>query len=207
MNLIPESVLYARERKRRALRWTVAVAASSVLAAAPLMMDWTRSARAAGLREESDRLFQELEVARTKLRAATSESTSTYLEIERANALRSKRSWSGIFALIASCMPDDCWLASVATDPETPLASARPMEAPAPSTPDAVKKTVAIEAPRKLRLVGFANSDTQPLAFVTRLKESGVFQGVLLERSLRAPDASSDQADQTVYQFEIVCEW
>ncbi len=222
VNLIPESVLVAQTQRRHAKSWTLLVLAAAGLSAVPLMLDWSRRAHAAELRDESDRLRQELGSTRLQLRTTSAEATRVFLEVERANALRSKRAWSGMFALIASCMPADCWLASVATDPDAPAGGASPGPVVAqPKSTDGKREIVTIEAPRKLKIIGYAENDTQPLAFVTHLKESRVFRSVLLERAVRAPDVAAafspsrgiDAADPSgpsggaVYQFEVVCAW
>ncbi|MDO8631965.1 MAG: hypothetical protein Q7R41_15880, partial [Phycisphaerales bacterium] len=196
------------------------VLAAAGLSSAALVLDWNRRTHAAELRNEHDRLQQELGATRAQLRTTSAEATRVFLEVERSNALRSKRAWSAMFALIASCMPADCWLASVATDPEAPAGGASPRPAVA-VVPDpglnagapkegGKREIVTIEAPRRLRMIGYAENDTQPLAFVTNLKESRVFQSVLLERAMRAPDVAagpSGPSGGTVYQFEVVCAW
>lgn len=217
VNLIPESVLVAQTQRRHAKSWTLLVLAVAGLSAVPLMLDWSRQAHAAELGDESDRLRQELGSTRLQLAATSAEVTRVFLEVERANALRAKRAWSAMFALIASCMPADCWLASVATDPDAPAGGASPrtvvpnpgFNAGAPKE-GGKREIVTIEAPRRLRMIGYAENDTQPLAFVTNLKESRVFRSVLLERAVRAPDVAagpSGPSGGTVYQFEVVCAW
>jgi hypothetical protein len=119
-----------------------------------------------------------------------------------------------MFALIATCLPADCWLLSVATDPETPgVGAARAAAAPAVQGTPAVhvenpprRETVTIEAPQKMRLIGFSTSDSQPLVFVGNLSESKAFARVALQKATRAP-SGKDAGDEPLYQFEIVCEW
>jgi len=211
VNLIPEAVLVAQAQRRHAKGWLILVLVIAALNVLPLVLDWSRRAHAAELRDESGRIQRELVSSRSQLRTTSAEATRIFLEVERARALRSKRAWSSMFALIASCMPSDCWLASVATDPETPAGGAAPQRPAAQAkVAGGERETVTIEAPRKLRIVGYALTDTQPLALVTNLKESLVFENVLLERSLRAPDVSpgeSAKSNAALYQFEIVCEW
>ncbi len=211
INLIPEAVLVSQAQRRHAKGWLILVLMFAALNVLPLALDWSRRAHAVKLRDESARIQREVVSSRSQLRATSAEATRVFLEVERARALRSKRAWSSMFALIASCMPSECWLVSVATDPETPGGGVAPQRPAAP--PKAAgdeKETVTIEAPRKLRILGYALSDTQPLAMVTNLKESNVFESVLLERALRAPDVApgeSAKPDGALYQFEIVCEW
>ena len=208
LNLLPEDVQTVLARRRRTQQWAAAVTLAATLLAVPLGLDWSRGARAAYLRAESQRLQADVESTRAALRATSSTANELFVQVERAKALRSKRAWSGMLALIASCMPAECWLASLATDPEVPAAGpARRAPNPTPGTPGAAaekkeKEVVTIEAPRKLRIVGFAPDDAQPLAFVTSLKESRVFRRVALEGSVREPNR-----DPAVFRFELVCEW
>ena len=59
-----------------------------------------------------------------------------------------------------------------------------------------------IEVPRKLKIVGYATTPAEPHAFVTALKDSGVFTNVALERLLREP-----MLDGFYFRFELDCEW
>jgi hypothetical protein len=112
-----------------------------------------------------------------------------------------------MFSLLATCLPADCWLLSVATDPEAPGAgAARPAAVPAVPGTAAVHETVTIEAPQKMRLIGYSTSDSQPLVFVGNLTESGAFARVALQKATRAA-GGKDASEEPLYQFEIVCEW
>ncbi len=214
INLIPAEINRAAARRVRFIRWAVVVALAGLLAAIPYSLTLSRSAVAAELREEVDRLDQETTGVRSQLRLATSRAQELLSELERSKALRGKRAWSSMFALIAACLPADCWLQSVATDPETPSAAvARSAAVHAAPVTGAVRvedplrrETVTIEAPQKMRLVGFSTSDSQPLVFVGNLTESRAFAHVALQRATRAPDGK-DAGEKPLYQFEIVCEW
>ena len=207
INLIPARVIRAAAQRIRLVRWAVVVALAGVLAAIPYTLTLSQKAEAAELREEIDRLDQDATSVRSQLRAVTSRAQESLSELERSKALRAKRAWSSMFALIATCLPADCWLLSVATDPETPgVAVARPAAVPAAPVTVAVRETVTIEAPQKMRLVGFSTSDSEPLVFVQNLRESNAFASVALQKSMRAP-AGNDPGEAPVYQFEIVCEW
>lgn len=210
INLIPHEVRQAEAIRTRLVRWAVAVAIAALVGLVPYMMEISQKAKAATLQAEVDRLDEEATAIRTKLRAATASAQKTQSELERSKALRGKRSWSGMLALIASSMPQDSWLQSISTDPETPPAGLARVSGPVavsattPTVP-AVPESVTIEAPRRLRLVGFSTSDAEPLNFVENLTESGVFSRVALQKATRAPN--SELGDLASYQFEIVCEW
>ncbi len=213
INLIPVEIRQAAARRSRLARWIVATSIAGVLALIPYSWNLSKQAQAAQAQQEIQHLEQEATGLRSQLRLATSKSQDLLSELERSRALRAKRAWSGMFALIARSLPADCWLLSVATDPETPSAAViRPPIAPVASGAATAagnpqqKETVTIEAPRKLRLIGYSTNDSQPLSFVSNLMESRTFSRVGLEKTLRAP-AGQTAGDETLYQFEIVCEW
>jgi len=207
INLIPADIRRAAARRIRLGRWAVIVALAGVIAAVPYSLSLSRTAQVARLREEFDRLDQDVTSARSRLRLSTSRAQQLLSELERSRAFRSKRAWSGMFALIADCLPEDCWLQSVATDPEAPgVAAVRAPTSPAAPGAAPVRETVTIEAPQKIRLVGFSTGDSQPLVFVRSLTQSGAFARVALQRAMRAP-AGKETGEESLYQFEIVCEW
>jgi Tfp pilus assembly protein PilN len=214
INLIPAEIICATARRVRLVRWAVVGALAAVLAAIPYSLTLSRHEDALQLRSELDRLDQEATTVRSQLRLTTSRAQGLLSELERSKALRAKRAWSSMFALIATCLPADCWLLSVATDPETPGVGA-PRPAAAPTVPGtaavhiedpARRETVTIEAPQKMRFIGFSTSDSQPLVFVGNLSESKAFTRVALQKATRAPDGK-DAGEGPLYQFEIVCEW
>ncbi len=223
VNLIPEGVQAAQARGRHIGRWAVCFAVTSAVAVVPLGAHWMQHVRIDELRAQSDKLQIDLAAARTELKTATAAANDAFLRIERAKALRTKRAWSNMLALIGSCLPKDCWLTSIATDPDVPSVGP-PLRKAAPSTDPASSAAskegqrgstlgpekpavVTIDAPRKLRMFGEATDATQPLSFVTRLKESQVFREVTLERSLREKSNPGDGADESNYRFELICEW
>jgi Tfp pilus assembly protein PilN len=207
VNLIPESVQAAQARSRHFKRWAACLAVTAVVAVVPVGAHWMQHVRVDELRAQSDKLQTDLAAARVELKTVTAAANDSFLRIERAKALRTKRAWSDMLALIGSCLPKDCWLTSIATDPDVPPAAPVARKTPPPSatpgTPAPEKPAVVIiDAPRKLRMTGEATDATQPLFFVTRLKESQVFREVTLERSLR-----EKTEDESNFRFELICEW
>ncbi len=223
LNLIPESVQASQDRLRHFKRWTICLIGTTAVAIVPVGAHWVQHVRIDELHNQSDKLQTDLAATRAELKTATAAANDSFLRIERAKALRSKRAWSDMMALIGSCLPKDCWLTSIAPDPDVP--SAAPLARKAPpandpaasslgkagqrgSTPPPEKLAVVIiDAPRKLRMTGEATDATQPLYFVTRLKESQVFREVTLERSLREKSNPGAEADESVFRFELICEW
>lgn len=210
INLIPHEIRHTHVVRARLIRWSMVLGLSAVVALAPYLVVRSQTARTAALQEQLDRLDQEAASLRGSLRVATTRAQQALSEVERSRALRGKRSWSGMLALLASSLPSDCWLQIVSTDPETPAAgynrvasSAMSPQANGAAAP--VPETVTIEAPRRLRLVGSSTNDAQPLVFVENLMNSGVFSRVALQKALRS--AGSENNDHASYQFEVLCEW
>ena len=202
MNLIPEGVHQARTGRRHLKRWTVAAVLALTLLAIPAGVDWYSRVRADELNIKARRLAGQLSSMRKQVEGATDAANEAFLQLERANALRAKRSWSSMLAMLGVCMPTECWLISIATDPAVPSGAARVSVVNKARKDDQPEEVVTIDAPRKLRLIGYALNDAQPMEFVTRLKDAQVFQRVTLERSLLE---TSEEAPR--FRFELVCEW
>jgi Tfp pilus assembly protein PilN len=205
VNLIPEPIQFAQARRRHVWRWGAAVAAAAVALAVPLGMDWYQRARADDLRAEHVELEGQLATIRAELRTLTTQFQQASIQLERANALRAKRAWSEMLAMIGRCMPAGCWLTSIATDPAIPAKTGdgpprqtpRKADSAAPQSP-----TVVIEAPRMLRLAGYAADAAEPYEFVARLKETGVFSNVVAGQSRSEPALNG-----TYFRFDLTCEW
>lgn len=203
VNLIPKRVQDAQVRRRHIKGWTLINLVAGVSLAVPVCIDRVQQAKAQELQLERTLLTRELTAMRKQLAVVEGQAEDAFLRLQRADALRSKRAWSGMLALIGSAMPPQCWLTRLATDPKTPgRGPSRP--APAVKRPPAGQASpqVMIEAPRKLRLIGRATGASDPLAFVTNLKETGVFHRVSLAGTSR------EQGErESNFRFEIVCEW
>ena len=204
VNLIPENVRLAQERRRRLKGWGIAILLAVAILALPLTVDWVQRVQAAELRTQHDQLQNELQTVRTELRALTSQANQALMQLERAHALRSKRAWSAMFALIEKGMPEGAWLVSMATDPATPPSGdGHKTEIRDRDTgTDEQPAIVVIEAPRRLRMAGFAVDAAQPHEFVSSLKESKVFTNVSLEHLRR-----ERVLDGSYFRFELICEW
>lgn len=203
VNLIPDTIQAAQKQRRHLRWWGMLILAASVVLVVPLGIDWYQSARAAELHAQDEQLQSVLATTRAELRAQMAQANTTLLHLERAKALRSKRAWSAMFALISRCMPAGCWLTSFATDPPGPsLGAVGTITMAGRETDGEARTTVTIEAPRKLRLSGYATDAAEPHEFVANLKSTGAFSHVLLEGSRREPEL-----DGYYSRFELVCEW
>lgn len=205
INLIPRNQTIARMKQRRIRRWSIACAAALFVVAMPVGLEWYRKVRANELEARFGELHGERETLRAELAEIGAASREIYLQIERAKALRSKRSWSGMLQLLEMTMPEGCWLIDLATDPASPSGQPSRRSNPVVSAGAIAEKdnaTIVIEAPRAVRLAGFATEVTDPLAFVSNLKDTGVFVHVDLERLVRELVGK-----RYYFRFEIVCTW
>jgi len=210
-NLIPPATRHARRRRHHVLRWMAAIVAAALLDCIPLASQWWSRREAERLGGQLTSLMSEIRTLRDDTKRLNSAAAELHAQIERAKALRSKRAWSGMLSLVANALPRPCWLTTFATEPEAPEGAAPQRKEPPPNpastgeggkSGEPVAQIVVIEAPRRLKLSGMAREATQPLVFVSALRETGVFKSVALERSLRGSGSDSE-----VFQFELVCEW
>ena len=172
----------------------------------PLCMDWFRQARVEMLHAERQRLQGELEQLRAEQRSLGDQAVRVQSQLERARALRSKREWSALFGLVAESLPEEAWLVAVSTDPPVPARGqtrAGTGESPvgAEAGP-AAAQIITIEAPRKLRLTGYAAEYGQLYEFMGELKQSGAFTEVVQVRAGIQP-VLTDSA----VAFEVLCTW
>lgn len=216
INLIPEAIQGAQSRRRHAARWAALIVVAMLCTAIPTVTHWRQHSRVEELRVINGHLQTDLVAARAELKRVSSEAADLLLRSERARALREKRSWSSMLALIASCLPAECRLTSLTTDPAAPgvasggqgtrkppaAAPSPPPVAPAAGASPAKGTPVTVEAPRILRLQGNARQPTQPLEFVAALKDAHVFRDVVLEHAASEGDQRSPQ-----FRFEVRCEW
>lgn len=213
INLIPPALALERHRKRCARMWAKVLVVGVVAVLASLSLDWHLQRVGAEVRASFDECNQKVEGERAAVRNLSTDMTKTTLLLERANALRAKRAWSGLVGLIVEKMPLGCRLKSVATDPpksegeqilpaQTAKAPATTGKEPAGTATNDANKTVTVDAPRKLKLIGFADDPALPLAFVAQLKDAGIFKDVAMARAQWQPSGSSSGL-----HFELVCEW
>ena len=209
VNLIPASVQVAQARRRHGRVWATAVVACLFIMCVPLVLNWMESARVEAMSDQTTVVQNELAVARAALRSLTAQVQEATLHRERARALHAKRSWSALLAIISESLPEKCWLGSLATEPAAPSPGGRgPRNTPTvagKTPPGAITSepaTVLIEGPRALRISGFAGDPSEPLAFITNLKETGLFRVVNLE-GFRRESGFSD----LFFRFDVLCEW
>ena len=166
-----------------------------------LGVEWLNRLKAAELYALNDELQSRLESVREELRSVTADAGHVLVQIERAKALKSKRAWSGMLAMVSQCMAPGSWLTSIATDPPKPpggKARSRGTDGKKEEGGQ-TQRLVTIEAPRKLRIAGYAPAAAHPYDIVTSLKATDAFASVALERSVREP-----VLDGSYFRFELV---
>ncbi|MCO6436327.1 MAG: PilN domain-containing protein [Phycisphaerae bacterium] len=204
VNFIPDDVVLRQLRRVHLRRLAVmgGIAVALVLAAAAF--DTWDKARIGALKSQVVEAESLVGALRVEVQKLAGQAGDLQLRIDRADALRSKREWSGVLALLSQTMPSGCWLTSVATVPPRPGRNQNAaVSAPAADEKQgAVRTSITIDAPRKLTLGGYAAEVAEPSVFVSRLKESGAFRDVSLVGTHR-----ETLAEGPFFRFEVVCEW
>ncbi len=207
VNLIPEPVLQLRLRKRRLWLWALIVTVVCLVGAFPVGVEVSRQRRLRLLRAERSDIRGSVKTTLAELNSARAEIRTLEAQAARADALRAKRSWSGLMKTLARALPEKMWLVSVATEPTAPRPGdrdLRPKPSSKPADPNAPKKNtvVTLEAPRALALDGFALEYRDLYDFMSRLKTASVFTEVVLTRASDAP-----VFDASAVRFRILCRW
>ncbi len=204
VNFIPAQIIKAQVQRTHLRGWITAIIVVAIALMIPLLMDATAKARAENLSEEHGQLVVALKQTQTRAVEIANETIRIKGQIERARALRSKRNWSSLIILIGSCLPPETWLATLRTDPDTPTGTGEfgPGRAFGKKGEKKATKTVTIEAPRKLLIVGYAVDNDSPYEFIKKLKETKVFSKITLLHSRRDPGKQ-----QSNVGFEVMCEW
>jgi Tfp pilus assembly protein PilN len=204
VNLIPARIYVARAGKRRLRAWGATVALTLAVNALPFLLNSWNVAKAGELKDEHQALSQQVAQVQKEVGSTAAEAATLLGRIERARALKTKRSWSAMFTMIGTCLPEEAWLTSIATDPSAPSGAGRPRRLPgsgANKKSDEMQ-TVRIDAPEKLKIVGHAADHAQLYTFMANLKATGVFASVDLVRS-----GEELVADRSAVAFELTCRW
>jgi hypothetical protein len=202
VNLLPKDVQQSLAHRRRVRRWTVALALAAVGVCIPLGAETLQYTRIHRLRQVQADLQAQVRDLRKELERLTVESERVTLLSKHAESLRSKRNWSGLLHVMGTCLPESCWLASAATEPHVPPAASPRAPTTAPGAAKAEPAPAAMEAPRKLRLTGYAADPALPHVFVKNLKDTRLFTTVLLARAAQEPTLKG-----SYLKFDLECEW
>lgn len=203
INLIPAALSEAQTRRRHLRAWAGSLVPALLLLFAAAGFNWLRQARADETAAAAEQLAVQLDAVRAEVRHLTAAVNEKSLQLKRAEALRSKRSWSGLMGLLAQARPEDVWFSTIATDPASP-SGARSVPIRTGTGPGKQPEAgpVMIDAPRKLLITGYSISPTGPLTLVTNMKKENLFSRVSLENSMRSADEK-----QARFEFDVIVEW
>jgi Tfp pilus assembly protein PilN len=202
VNLISERAQVAQARRRRIQRWVSASGAAALLLVVPLGLDWSTRAKADALRRKRDRAVAAYRATTLEIERAAAAEEDARIHVERAEALSAKRAWSAMLVVIADALPERSWLVTLGTDPSTPPGGSSAARAQTAAATGETTNVLMIEAPRELRLIGYAHDAADPLVLVSNLKRTGVFRHVDLRQSTRETGA-----DGSYFRFELACGW
>jgi len=204
VNLIAESELMARRRRRRVRTWSVALLIVAAVGSLPVAVEFTRHHQVQSLRGQRQRVQNDIEKSRAELNQTALAIRELRAQAARADALRTKRSWAGLLTTISGRLPQEMWLSSVATDPASPRNSGpyRPTSRKPNGEEDAEPAVVTLEAPRQLSVEGYALDYRNLYEFMSGLNETEVFKAVTLTRSNDEPVLNT-----SAVRFQILCRW
>jgi Tfp pilus assembly protein PilN len=206
INLVDESVLLLRRRSRHIRRWVLAVLGAAVLGVFPVGVEYSRNRRLQSLEGEQEEIVLSTQTVRATLNELDTDIRTLETQVSRADALRAKRSWSGLLGLVSDTLPDAVWLVSLATDPAIAPSGERnfiPKEDKTPGDKEKPSRTVVtLEAPRALNLQGFALEHRYLYEFMTKLKATNAFSEVTLTRLAEQPVLGGNAV-----RFDILCRW
>ena len=211
INLIPESVLLAKRRRRRLRVWGLTILATATVGAFPIGVEMSRRHQVRLLTTQRGQVQSGIESTRVELNRVGLAIRTLEAQTARADALRAKRSWSGLLGTLSQSMPEEMWLLSVATDPAAPAPGDRdltpqPRAAVRAGTPNNTDRqgpmVVTLEAPRTLALEGYALEYRNLYEFMSRLKLTGAFADVTLTRANDEPVFNANAV-----RFKILCHW
>lgn len=210
INLIDERVLWARRRRRRLQRWACVLACTLLLGAFPIAVEVSRERQVRTLIRERAEINSRIKQTRTEIADVGVEIRALETQIARSDALQTKRSWAGLFALLAEAMPDDMWLLSIATDPAEPDRNDVDLTDDDPTKRSAVKlrkdesetHVVTLIAPRSMVFEGYSLEHRSLYEFMSQLKRTNSFSDVSLTKASEEPVLTGHAV-----RFDIRCRW
>ena len=195
----------ARQRARRVRRWLLVVAAVTLVSGIPATLDLVNTARAAVLERQIAPVLARLTTTQNGLQNALTRHKDLSTWIAQADALRTKRSWTGLFLAVTQRMPDEVWL--IATETIDPVAepSRRKSSASRGPTTGAEPEeplTVMLDGPAGIRITGYALDHDWLYEFMSRLNSARLFTYVELVQAGKEPVLEGQAV-----RFVLECAW
>jgi Tfp pilus assembly protein PilN len=202
INLLPPSLLRKRSVRRRVRAWSGVLACALSAGAIPVIAHQSVRAQENSLLARRESIDGHRSSLQRELAQGIRSIQSLQTQLARADALRSKRSWSTLFGMISACMPEGTWLTLLATDSPGPSPSRPAAKVGKAAESDNDDAMVRMEGATALTLQGFAVDHGDLYAFMSRLKATNLFDDVTLIRSGLEP-----VLDGQAVRFELRCTW
>lgn len=209
INLINPAILQSRQRIRHAHGWAVGIIVLAAVSSVPLGLELTHEQHLRDLRQRQQSLQTALTADRARLQKVAEETRSLESQINRSEALRTKRPWYSLLAMVSQSLTPEIWLTSAATEPAAPVrgdldlipkdADAPPKDGKSPQPP---ARAVTLEAPRALAFEGYALEHRFLYEFMTHLKTTDLFTDVTLIKANQEPVLGF-----AAIQFRLLCKW
>jgi len=216
VNLIPSRLLIQHAAKRRIRHWVAACLLLSGITLVPMAVEGQQQARIHRLKLKVIDIEGRLSAVRGQVGATAQAVLDADAELARAQALMTKRSWSGLLWLVSSCVPDAVWLTSITAPGPQGSQGRRAVGASRTSgrgrgktvtlTKDAAgvagPQRIVLAAPTELHVQGFALDHESLYDLMSQLKESDAFSSVMLVRAGMEPVFQG-----SAVRFVLTCKW
>jgi len=194
---MPAAVLRRRVLERRVRVWGVVCGLAAAAGVVPVGLDVRQQSVVRGEERKEAGLADEVVGARERLSAVVQRTEALRQQLARADALRAKNPWASLLTTVGRALPEEVWLSALATSPAAPTGDGVVNIGPAPG-----QQTVVIDAPKRLRLDGYALDHSHLYQMMSALNNLKVFGRVELAQA----DTEPMLRGQAV-RFELECEW
>ncbi len=206
VNLINKSVVAGRRRRRRLRQWFFVLMTSIAVGSVPVWLEYSRRHLVRALTTEKELNEQLIASAQQQTRVLDVEVATIRAQLARANALRAKRTWSGLIATVTSAMPDAIWMTSLATVPSMAPAGDREIspigKTRGSNDQNSAASIVTLDAPREMDIQGYALRQKSIYDFVRELESGKMFANV---RMTNATEESLPTGK--AIRFHVRCSW
>lgn len=182
--------------------WICALLVSVTVGAVPAIRSLVIEIQRHDLEQTRTELQKELSTVKTKVAQLEEDQKTLDSRIRSADAIRTKRSWSGLFNILGAAMPDEVWLTQMSTTPELPrrqrLRSSRTV-----AVQFSRQRSNSQDAdPTMINIKGYSLSHEKLIDFLAMLRQSDVFKEVQLI------SAQQEEKDgMRSISFEADCGW